>query len=665
MLEFAIGLLAHLSSSRGVKRRVRFYYTWLCEIECRQGMSPDGAEPFRRAIVQMLTTYRGVIFRRVMRMNASLRPTDHIRRVLSIVLSLGLLGGASYVLFALLPHPPNVTEAQSRHQAALPAAHAEPGAVGFVDAALTVDEGVGSVTITLRRAEGGVGDALVLLEVGGGTADEHDHRGLIDDQSWLGYRAGPIVQLPDGKIVIGGTFTQINGVLRHSVARFNADAGLDLSFDPGVGPAYPDYAVHALAVQPDGKLLVAGDYGHWSGQLRYSLVRLNYDGSLDSTFTPPERDGSIWEIVVQDDGKLLIAGDFAQVGGVPRSAVARLNADGSLDATFVPALQSGFVAGLALQPDGKVLVGGGFDRVSNQERRNFARLHADGSLDQSFAVLPFDERVREITLQPDGRILVSGRFQHVGAERRPYVARLNGDGALDHTFAPLVGPDAVVLDIAPGPNDTVVIGGEFRTVDGHRQAGIARLNADGSLDRSFDPGIGVFPGHVHTVRVLDDGSVLAAGSFVYVDHHRSVRFARLNPDGTPDPTVSVQVSHNNLIAWYDDASGERTFTFQIVDDGQVEDDETLVLGLITSQLIEPAPLVITIRDNDTPSPIGTLGPTATPIPTTTPIPTPTPPTPTLTAEPGAETGVTPTPMLPIPTSATAGDAWPVWLPLLR
>jgi uncharacterized delta-60 repeat protein len=597
-----------------------------------------------------------------MRMNSVFRPTNHLSRVWIILFVVVLIVGVSSVLFTVLTHTPRVTEAQHNNQAALPAPHAEPGAVGFVDAALTVDEGVGSVTITLRRAEGGVGDAIVLLEVVGGTADNHDHRGLIDDHSPIGYRAGPMVQLPDGKIVIGGTFTQINGVLRHSIVRLNADASLDLSFDPGIGPSYPDYAVHALAVQPDGKLLVAGDYGHWSGQFRYSLVRLNHDGSLDPTFTPLERNGSIWEMLVQDDGKVLIAGDFAQVGGVPRSAVARLNADGSLDATFVPALQSGFVAGLALQPDGKVLVGGGFDRVSDHPRKNFARLHADGSLDLSFADLAFDERVREITLQPDGRILVSGRFQRVGSERRPYVARLNGDGTLDHTFAPQVGPDAVVLDIAPGPNGTVVIGGEFRTVDGHRQAGIARLNADGSLDRSFDPGIGVFPGDVRVLRVLEDGSVLVAGSFVYVDHHRSVRFARLNPDGSPDPTVSVQVSYNNLIAWVDAASGERTFTFQIVDDGQVEGDETLVLGLITSQLIEPAPLVITIRDNDTPFPIGTLGPTGTPIPTTTPIPTPTP---TLTPEPGAEAGATPTPMLPIPTSAMAGDRWEVWLPLLR
>ena len=144
-------------------------------------------------------------------------------------------------------------------------------------------------------------------------------------------------------------------------------------FDPNV-----DGNVYALATQPDGKILVAGQFGVirpaiGGAAVRRNLARLNADGSLDFTFDPnPNAEGTIRALVLQPDGRILIGGDFTgfQPNGASatttRNRVARLNPDGTLDAAFNPNVSGGTlpqVNALALQPNGKVVVGGRFTTV--------------------------------------------------------------------------------------------------------------------------------------------------------------------------------------------------------------------------------------------------------------------------------------------------------------
>lgn len=492
----------------------------------------------------------------------------------------------------------------------------ERGAVSFAEPALTVDEAAGAVTLTLRRTDGSDGPVGVTLDVAGGTASASDYRGPVGPSAASNstLKVSQVLPLPDGKALIGGAFTTVDGVPRNRVARLNADGSLDATFDPGAGA---NGVIETLAAQPDGRVIIAGEFQSVRGLPRSRVARLNADGSLDRTFVPPTINRFIWEVAPQADGKLLIAGDFTQVGGEARPYIARLEADGSLDRGF-PVLfpvGAGFVAALQLQPDGKILIGGRFDQIGGQSRVNVARLNPDGSLDTTFVPPDFNERVREISIQPDGRVLVSGGFTGVGGQLRPYVARLNADGSLDSGFAPLPGPDGWVLDIAPGPEGTVLIGGEFTHVDGHPQAGVARLMANGSRDPRFDPAGGTdLPGI--DLAPLDDGSVLLAGSFTYVGAHRSVGFARLGANGAPDPAVRAQVTDYGLLAWGDGADGERTLTLQIVNDGLEEGDETLALVLrplrgTTGGAVQT--MVLTIRDSRPP----TTTPTGSPSPTMT------------------------------------------------
>jgi uncharacterized delta-60 repeat protein len=139
--------------------------------------------------------------------------------------------------------------------------------------------------------------------------------------------------------------------------------------------------------------------------------------------------GSVEEIFAQPDGKLLVVGNFTVVGATARSNIARLNADGTIDSTFDPPdfikLVSGYIRSLdtvsiravAVQPDGKILVGGDFTSVNDVPRARLARLNADGSLDPTLnnvaMTVPFGDGppiIYDIEVQSDGRILIGGYF---------------------------------------------------------------------------------------------------------------------------------------------------------------------------------------------------------------------------------------------------------------
>jgi len=131
---------------------------------------------------------------------------------------------------------------------------------------------------------------------------------------------------------------------------------LDPTFDPGTGP---NSTVVAVAVQADGKIVIGGEFTEIDGTPRRGIARLNADGSLDREFdpklTPSDLGGpQVSSVALQSDGKVLIFGGFSRLNGVSRNGAARLNPDGSLDASFTPPV--GDWAWGLLQADGKVLL---------------------------------------------------------------------------------------------------------------------------------------------------------------------------------------------------------------------------------------------------------------------------------------------------------------------
>src|ERR1051326_7479865 len=290
---------------------------------------------------------------------------------------------------------------------------------------------------------------------------------------------------PDGRALIGGDFSAYNTTPINRVARVNTDGSADVTFNP---PGGADDIVTSLAVDPSGRILAGGAFSSMNGVSRRRIARLNNDGTLDSSFNPGlGANGTVWGLAFQTNGMVLINGEFTSVNGTNRNYVARLGTNGVLDATFdTSSGPNGPVLALVVQPDGRVIIGGEFTAVAGFSRNHIARLNADGSLDTTFnPAAGADDTVYAIALQGDGKIIIGGAFKNVQTLSRPSVARLNANGVIDLTFNPGAGADDTVYSILLQPDLKIVISGVFSSYNETRRMSIARLFPDGTLDTSF------------------------------------------------------------------------------------------------------------------------------------------------------------------------------------
>ena len=203
---------------------------------------------------------------------------------------------------------------------------------------------------------------IARLNAGTGTADTFDPNANND--------VNAIALQPDGKILVGGFVTTLspNGgapVTRNRIARLERDGRLDQTLNLSIVGSYGI----ASAVQPDGKILIGGSFTTVLGVTRNRIARLNSDGTLDTGFNPNAND-EVDAIAVQADGKILAGGLFTTIGGQTRNRIARLDATTGLADSFDPNANQ-WVHAIAVQADGKILAGGQF----HQHRRTGAQPH--------------------------------------------------------------------------------------------------------------------------------------------------------------------------------------------------------------------------------------------------------------------------------------------------
>lgn len=209
---------------------------------------------------------------------------------------------------------------------------------------------------------------IVRLSTGGGV--DGSFTGLDDE------RVTCIAVQDDGQILIGGDSfsTSYNTVSRNRIARLDTDGTLDMSFDPGTGF---DYAVSVIVVQSDHKILVGGSFNSYNGTTKNNIIRLNDDGSIDSSFNSGTgANYGVYDIAIQGDGKILIVGDFTMYNGTTRNRIARLNTDGTLDATFDPGSGPNNTAyAVSIQSGGQIVIGGSFTQYNGTTRNRIARIN--------------------------------------------------------------------------------------------------------------------------------------------------------------------------------------------------------------------------------------------------------------------------------------------------
>lgn len=378
-----------------------------------------------------------------------------------------------------------------------------------------------------------------------------------------------LVLQPNGQIVIGGKFTAVGGTTRRRVARLNADGSLDAGFDPNIEPRSraenPESSltpeVMALALQPDGKIVVGGGFkfvqpNGGAEVSRDRIARFNADGSLDAAFAP-SANNMVLSLAVQPDGKILVGGGFTTVNSTTagnRQRIARLNPDGTLDAAFDPKANNA-VSSIEILPNGYIMIGGSFttlqpngaaDPVTSGVVR-VARLQPNGARDEAFTG-SVDGPVSVLKVQPDGGILVGGSFSTVASFSQPYVARLLPNGGADTTFTPL--PNYAVYAIALQPNGSVILGGGFLTLHGSGRESVvrnhvARVSFRGGLDAHFRSDLN---GRLRSLTRLTDGRLLIGGSFTSVAGQTRSGMVLLGASGAIDPSFPVEVTGTVLSA---------------------------------------------------------------------------------------------------------------------
>ena len=356
-----------------------------------------------------------------------------------------------------------------------------------------------------------------------------------------------LVVQPDGKVITAGGFDFVNGVLASKIQRLNANGTSDAMFNPGGIGA--NGFIGAVALQADGRILIAGGFTSYNGTPTLALARLNANGTLDPTFASltPGVLRQIGSLAVQPDGKILVGSTNSFTAG-QAGALVRLNTDGTLDATFSigTGTTSGLVTTIVVQTDGKIVVGGSFTSFNGQTG-SLVRLNANGSLDTTFGLgTGFTGTVNTTVQQPDGKLLVGGSFTQVNGQASPSVVRLLPTGALDTGFAPGTGPtnaagaNASVQSLVLLPNGNVLVGGTFVQFSGVARGRVARLLPGGTLDTGYAAGTGA-NNTVVNLALLSSGQVLAVGFLSQYDGANKTGIALLNTAGAGDATFAPAI----------------------------------------------------------------------------------------------------------------------------
>lgn len=357
---------------------------------------------------------------------------------------------------------------------------------------------------------------------------------------------------PDGKLLVGGAFGHLLGHPREMLARLNADGSLDLGF---AVTGHGQYQIRALAQEPGGSVVVGGHFEFLNGIACSHLARVFTNGAVDTNFNALVT-STVQGIAIQPlDAKIVIGGMGYMVGGSAQPYIARLNTNGSPDTSFGnPALSAGVMA-VAIQDNLSVLCGGFFSKAGETSRAYLVRLNPNGTLDTSFPASGTgpNGHVYAIQVLSSGKILIGGSFTTYNGVARNRIARLNADGTLDTSFNPGSGANGVVYSLAEQANGWILVAGGFSSFSGVERRGIARLHPIGALDGAFAPLRGA-NGIVSAVAALPDGRVALGGDFLIVNGRDQPRISLLSSNAwlPPQPVTWTQwrASDGGNDHWY-------------------------------------------------------------------------------------------------------------------
>lgn len=347
---------------------------------------------------------------------------------------------------------------------------------------------------------------------------------------------------------MGGSFSaSYNSTTTARLVRFNSDGTPDTAFNLNLNGGFNN-SVQTITVLSDGKIVVGGQFTQVAGVSYSCLVMLNSDGTINSSFMSNMGafGGScfVYNIKEQTDGKIVVGGSFTSYGGNTVRSMFRLNADGTQDDAFATALGTGFGSGtyvrtVEIQPDGKIVAAGSFttfNGLTSSATQRLLRLNSDGSRDDTFlggSLGGNSNYVFRSAQDSSGHIYLAGSFHSVGTASSSNVARLNADGSVDTAFTTQIGTgtNAALNDVTVQADDKVILSGNFTSFNGTTVSRIVRLNSDGSIDSDFTTDVAAsgtgFNSQIQKVETTSTG-IWIGGNFTTYNSATSSRFIKFS-----------------------------------------------------------------------------------------------------------------------------------------
>ena len=372
---------------------------------------------------------------------------------------------------------------------------------------------------------------FVRLTARGAINTDYPERGIDN-------RVRAVVERGDGDIVIAGDFTRVNNKSIKRIIQFDENSSRSVIIGGMDAP------VHALLLLDGDHLILGGEFADAGGRVRNRVARAEGQGGVDESLDTV-LNGMVTTVVRLASNQWLVGGDFSQFDGATRTRLALMDSRGEVISPLSgssDAQLNGVPLAMAALPTGEIIIAGAFTSAYNAGAGFVIRVNGDASQRSSFASFAADANatVRALAVQPDGRILIGGDFSQVSGVSRPGIARLNANGTLDSTFNALLNGGAVVRAIAVQRDGKVVIGGTFSSASGSLRNHLARVNgAGGVLDTTFDPNPN---GRIDTLLLQPDGDILVGGEFTTLGSTSRVRVARINSDGSVDTGFNASLS---------------------------------------------------------------------------------------------------------------------------
>ncbi|ESU21444.1 hypothetical protein FEDK69T_25110 [Flavobacterium enshiense DK69] len=395
--------------------------------------------------------------------------------------------------------------------------------------------------------------------------------------------------LSDGKLLIAGDFTTLNGVSKKGLAKINQDGTVDNTFVGNVSNGmFESSSVKSFVVQADNKIVLFGPFNQYNGINKRGVVRVNPDGSVDNTFNVGNGFGGdnsamkYFSFIFND--KINVLGDFGVYNGNAVDGYMKLNSDGTIDTAIrnITKGLNGFVSSITMQSDGKLLLLGDFTMYNGTKRYWLLRLNTNGELDTTFNFggqtglesTMYSDNAYSVAVDSNNKVYLTGRTFYFNNQLIQQIVKLNADGSKDTTFSTGSGFDYDAAYTSPSSvgvclqNDgKLLVSGDFRYYNGQVLPirNLMRMTSNGANDLAFNNNLAAaVSGEIITgYALLSDGKIL-----VLTNLNNNSKLRRINSDGTLDVTFApVQIS--GIRSWLKVLSDGKYFLLKRVNNNDI------------------------------------------------------------------------------------------------